>query len=349
MKSRIFTLLSAIILGWCSCSDEIPAGGDEGTVDLTITTSFSVKGMDTKASVNVEAVKEQNVSDLAILVFRKVAGKDTLLGKTYIDEVTGGDVTKLTDTNVKIKSGDIYIVAVANALSKVKNWETGGGKTYTTFCQQVVQVDNFLSDKLIKFAVKEEHFSVEMEKNEDGSYTQKQPTIKIELIQLAARIDLDPKLVIDHPNAQDYSFQISKIKVGGYNRSSRIVLGDYKEGDDGGYVYNNEFLFTPGSDTLTLENNSYSFYSFEKKTAGGNPINLIVEGVLKKGSRETPKTYKLALDPRYVVSSNFRTNGFIHGYQYTAKGTITPSNDQLNLEIFVKDWLVLPIQVDYGK
>lgn len=323
MKKVIFLLLilSPIILD--SCSNEIAVFPEVQVEDVTFTTSFDVKGVDTKSGV-VEA-DEKKVSNITVFVFRDApAPNDTL-----VREATKIDVTSMpVSSQIKAKSGKVKIVALAN----VGEISAGTYRDLQAKTVQYASATEFVSASLPKFACKDATLAVTIENGE-----QVVPEMSMTLVQLAARVDVS--VALDDISKNTHKFTPQTAWITHVNGSSALVLSEYVQGS---YTYNIPYNKLG---VFSQEYGDNSFYTFETNQS----IRLEVSGTLvdTRNNSSTTKKYGLDIVPKFGGES--KTDGFIHGFWYTVKGIITPANETIAVTISVKPWEVQSVDdVEFG-
>lgn len=125
---KLAYLLMGVALLLCSCSEDIFPGGSESNEDVTISLAYSdVSPRDIVVNSRATPEEERHLDNLYIYIFD---GNGNLKGykgiTTGLDQDTNKD-KKATVSNIKTRSGESYIYAVANISTGLYPVETSSG------------------------------------------------------------------------------------------------------------------------------------------------------------------------------------------------------------------------------
>lgn len=319
---EIFLTVCSLMACFTACTNEEAIDGPV-VADGTISVSFSIDGILTKATEEAGSVAEYTVSKSTVALFDYVDNVPTnCIGFSNATPTPSGDNGNLyTVSGIDVKSvigKPVYVLVIANS---DKNYTKD--MTYKQYMADIIQTESFAPSSLVKVGGKQHTFAAAASSR----------TVNVQLTQLPARVDVKfafPNEVAGH----SCTFNVTSYKIDKVNRSSRLILPEYGSN----YTYNT------ASEEVALswtkqENESgistFSFYTYEKATAF-NPVVLTITGELFDGTIKETKTYTLSLNP--TSANGGETNGLIHGHLYDVTGNIDLTTKQVTFAVQVKEW-----------
>lgn len=327
-KGKIIVLILTFIWGLGACTNEHLIPTNSEGVEVTFNTALNVNELTTKAAPTTD---ESKIANCIVAVFEKKS--DGGVGKCY--DIYAGDYPD-AGISLRAKSGTVRVVAIANYKGNVTipadlSLDNPATITYSKLKILTSTLTTFISNNLVKTV--DTDILLAVGKVVNGEYQPEQKAIALN--QLPARMDVS--IGVDE---QDASFETTGYSVDGLNLSSNLFLTTTTTAEN---------LFKTGSltnITSGITNNTFSFYSYEKKTFGA-PVIITVSGKLtKKDKPTTDKTYRLTVDPKIDLPSS-PTNGIVHNYVYTVTGKIN-TKDGVTVTLKVAPWVKQPVNVEYG-
>lgn len=308
-KINLFSIsVLLILLMSVSCSDDKNDEGVNGDTTLSVTIATSANG--TKADGDPIAKPEElQIRNYAIALFANEKG-DEITGATdnrldYREATVEKEQSSCTIEGLKAQVGKVYVVAVANAT-------TGTYKGYEHYIDLKEATVTAEPGQLIKVGTS----LAKLTKNNE--------TVKMQLTQLAARVDFEVQ--VDQENSDGWRYEITDVEVYNVNKASDLVIEEYNTQKD-----LKNLSFTGNQKTI-------SFYTYERMPDDTDPIKIKVNGVLihkNSSTVQVKKNYSLTLNPKKTDDGSVKGDGVLHGNRYGVTGKIKPKS------AFIIEWKIL--------
>lgn len=308
-KINLFSIsVLLILLMSVSCSDDKndEVVNDDTTLSVTIATGAN----GTKADGDPIAKPEElQIRNYAISLFANEKGGE-IISETdarldYREATVKEEQSSCTIEGLKAQVGKVYVTAVANAETEAyKNYEH-----YFDLKNAIVKAD---PSQLIKVGTT----VAELTKNDE--------TVKMQLVQLAARVDFEAQ--VDQENSYGWRYEITDVEVYNVNNASDLVIEGYNTQKD-----LKDLSFTGNQKTI-------SFYTYERMPDDTDPIKIKVNGVLihkDNNSVLVKKSYSMTLNPKKTDDGSVKGDGVLHGNRYGVIGVIKPKS------AFIIEWKIL--------
>lgn len=322
IKEILLTVCS-LMACFTACTNEEAIGGPV-VADGTISVSFSIDGILTKAAEEAGSVAEYTVSKSTVALFDYVNGVPTnCIGFSEAPPISsGGDGNLYTVSDIDVKSvigKPVYVLVIANSDNAYTK-----DMTYQQYTADIIHTESFDPSSLVKVGGKQHTFT------KDASSR----TVNVQLTQLPARVDV--KFAFPNEAAgHSCTFNVSSYKVEKVNGKSQLILPEYGSNYTHNTASGGEFDLTWAKQENESGITTFSFYTYEKATAS-NPVVLTITGELFDGTNKETKTYTLSLNPTPVNGGE--TNGLIHGHLYDVTGNIDLTTKQVTFAVQVKEW-----------
>ena len=301
--------LLLLLLG-TACSEEKLIEETNSDIALSVTIATNLGNTKAEGDNVIATTEELQINNYTISVFAKEDGSEiTDKTDTRLDYKTGNvdeGQSSCTINGVKAQVGKVHIVAVANAEANTSyesyNHYVGlKAATVTAEPGQLIKVGTAVPD-----------------------ITKNNETVKVELTQLAAKVDFQVK--VEPEDGAGWVYEIKDIQVYNVNMKSDLVIERYN------MQRVLKDLSFPGNQK------KISFYTYERKPDDTDPIKIKVNGILKDGNDESvqiEKSYSLTLNPKKTDDGSVKGDGVLHGSRYDVTGTIRPKS------AFVMEWKIL--------
>lgn len=319
---EIFLTVCSLMACFTACTNEEAMNGPV-VADGTISVSFSIDGILTKATEEAGSAEEYTVSKSTVALFDYVDNVPTnCIGFSNATPTpSGGNGNLYTVSGIDVKSvigKPVYVLVIANSDNTYTK-----DMTYQQYMADIIQTESFVPSSLVKVGGTQHTFAAAASSR----------TVNVQLTQLPARVDV--KFAFPNEAAgHSCTFNVTSYKIDKVNRSSQLILPEYGNN----YTHNNA-LEEVGLSWTKQENESgistFSFYTYEKATAS-NPVVLTITGELFDGTNTETKTYTLSLNP--TSANGGVTNGLIHGHLYDVTGNIDLTTKQVTFAVQVKEW-----------
>lgn len=306
-KINLFSIgLLFILLMGTACSNEKKIEEVNGDTRLSVTIATNVDG--TKADL-IATPEELQIRNYAIALFANEKG-DEITGATdnrldYREATVGDGQSSCTIEGLKAQVGKVYVVAVANATTDTYK----GYEHYIDLKEATVTAE---PGQLIKVGTS----LAKLTKNNE--------TVKMQLTQLAARVDFEVQ--VDQENSDGWRYEITDVEVYNVNKASDLVIEEYNTQKD-----LKNLSFTGNQKTI-------SFYTYERMPDDTDPIKIKVNGVLihkNSSAVQVKKSYSLTLNPKKTDDGSVKGDGVLHGNRYGVTGKIKPKS------AFIIEWKIL--------
>lgn len=303
---NIVFLLLFLICTACS-NEELIVQNGEATFSIVLSTKQNVasKATEEESTVTegnqIATADELHIKDYVIAVFAKKGESMECLD--YRSGTTEGSGSSVTIEKLKATvDNPITIIAIANAGANAYK-----GLGYKDLKEQIVEG---LREKLIKVGINE---GIELMKNGE--------TIKIDLTQLTARVDVKIETNTEGSDGTGWNFEMTEMTIYNINNNSDLIIRD------GGNTQRKS------AKVLDFKKNTegiYTFYTYEQQPNVEDPIRIKVSGNMvydKGGSAEVsiPKNYYMELNPK-ASDGSIKSDGVLHGNHYDVTGVITPES-----------------------
>lgn len=323
LKEIIVYICSAISLTFIACSNEehIDKAGSATNAKVTFFTQTSI----TKAATTPGRSDELTINNCVVAFFPVADGEPqgTCAG-LYQGTATKDDTNKYkAEFEVNLTAGKSYqIFIVANPQK-----ENGYSKSMTyddfkAFTEELPAGEVIFNPTAL----------VKTGQSQIISITKETTTLNIEnvmLRQLAARID------VSFENAPNSSYSVTQYRMSNINVSSSLLLANTFDSYEN-YSYNATTNLTSQQTPVAVtaqDNNTFSFYTYERKVTTETPIDIIVEGELsKQNGGTTPTKYKLSLNP-VTLATTLTEQGVVHGHVYKITGKVTETGIDWNYNV----------------
>lgn len=327
MKIKEIVLTVCSLIGcFTACTNEEAI--NPVVTDGTISVSFSIDGILTKATNEPGSTAEYTVNKSTVALFDYVDGVPTNCIGFSDASATKTSENSYTVSGIDVKSvmgKPVYVLVIANSNNTYTN-----AMTYQQYMADIVKTETFAPESLVKVGGKQHTFTAAAESR----------TVNVELTQLPARVDVKFAFP-NEASGHSCTFDVTSYKIEKVNMWSQLILPDYPAT---GYTHNTAALEVDLSWTKAESSESgisaFSFYTYEKATTS-NPVVLTITGQLFDGTSTEEKTYTLNLNP--TTSNGGETNGLIHGHLYDVTGNIDISSKRVTFNVTVKEWQQLNV------
>lgn len=321
IKEILLTVCS-LMACFTACTNEEAIDGPV-VADGTISVSFSIDGILTKATEEAGSAAEYTVSTSTVALFDYVNNVPTnCIGFSDAPPTrSGGDGNLYTVSGIDVKSvigKPVYVLVIANSGNTYSK-----DMSYQQYMADIIQTESFDPSSLVKVGGKQHTFTAAVASR----------TVEVELTQLPARVDVKFAFP-NEASGHSCTFNVSSYKIEKVNRKSQLILPEY------GSNYTHNTAAEEVDLSWTKQDNesgitTFSFYTYEKATAS-NPVVLTITGELFDGTITETKTYTLSLNP--TPTNGGETNGLIHGHLYDVTGNIDLTTKQVTFDVQVKEW-----------
>lgn len=369
MKLRnILLILAAITLGFASCSSESDILDEMNTPvegldkEETVAVSFNIgKDFQTKAESTTQdpSLEEAIINNCVIAIFDHATG--TMLAKREFTTNNGLNFQTGTDGKYNYTTSNIETKAIPSDVIVVANCPVGYFNNVVTkdgfnkaVQAQMEEINTLTASNLIKVWKSEDENSGGID-----LAVQANRNIKVNLRQVAARIDMELELKIVGTNAPNYDayFETSKIDVTNINYETQLLEPSTKDLKNGQFTWDaydwNSVSWDDQNSTNEIQTHTNividkkpshlisTFYTYENSDKANHAVTLQIYGNLVVRKRDTQQIEKSPLTLR-LITINGSENYIERGHLYRILGTINYDVQEKKItfepEYQVVDW-----------